>query len=267
MVEMTKRYAREKPVQSVERTLRILEALAEWGHPMSLSEISSRLDLKNSTTHRLLRTLILRGFAQQDPNSGKYKLGIKTFSIGNTALYTLDIRTVARTFLKELVFNYQETANLAILDGWNVIYIDQVESEKMVKTTAKLGSRCPSHCSAVGKVVLASFPQKELELYFKECTMERFTSNTIVSPDLLKDELRNVKEKGFALDLEETEEGIRCVAAPIFDHTGSTAAAIGISGPSNRINLSYLKGELAKAVTETAREISFMLGCKSISPK
>ena len=259
MMEMTKSHVREKPVQSVERTLRILEALAEWGHPMSLSEISNRLDLKNSTTHRLLKTLILRGFAQQDPISGKYKLGIKTFSIGNTALYTLDIRTVARAFLNSLVLNYKETANLAILDGWDVIYIDQVESEKMVKTIAKLGSRCPSHCSAVGKVLLSHFPQNKLESYFKECDLEKFTTSTIVSPNLLIDELKNVKKQGFALDLEETEEGIRCVAAPIYNHMGNPAAAIGISGPSNRINLSALKGELAEAVKETAREISSML--------
>jgi len=261
MIEMTKGHAREKPVQSVERTLRILEVLAEWGHPMSLSEISSYLDLKNSTTHRLLKTLIMRGFAQQDPHSGKYKLGIKTFSIGNTALYTLDIRTIARAYLNSLAENYGETANLAILDGWDVIYIDQVESEKMVKTIAKLGSRCPTHCSAAGKALLSNFQEKELDSYFLESNLEKFTENTIVSPDLLKEELRKVKKQGYALDLEETEEGIRCVAATIYNHAGRPAAAIGISGPSNRISLDCLKKELAGAVVETAREISLMMGC------
>jgi len=209
----------------------------------------------------------MRGFAQQDPHSGKYKLGIKTFSIGNTALYTLDIRTVARAYLNDLVEHYQETANLAILDNWDVIYIDQVESEKMVKSIARLGSRCPSHCSAAGKVLLSNFQEKELERYFKNYNLEQYTDNTIVSPGLLRYELKNVKKQGYALDVEETEEGIRCVAAPIFDHTGKAAAAIGISGPSNRISLVCLKGELAAAVMNTAREISLLLGCKSISPQ
>ncbi len=267
MVGMTKNHTREKPVQSVERTLRILETLAEWGHPMSLSEISGHLTLKNSTTHRLLKTLIMRGFAQQDPHSGKYKLGIKTFSIGNTALYTLDIRTVARAYLDDLVEQYKETANLAILDNWDVIYIDQVESEKMVKSIARLGSRCPSHCSAVGKVLLSDFQENELERYFKNYNLEPYTDNTIVSAGLFRYELKSVKRQGYALDLEETEEGIRCVAAPIYNHTGKVAAAIGISGPSNRISLVCLKGELAAAVMNTAREISFLLGCKSISPQ
>ncbi len=265
VVEIMKSYPREKPVQSVERTLRILETLAEWGDPMNLSEISSHLNLTNSTTHRLLRTLIMRGFAQQDPLSGKYKLGIKTFSIGNTALYMLDIRTVARAYLHLLAKEHQETSSLAILDNWDVVYIDQVEPEKMVRSTVRLGSRAPAHCSAAGKALLAVLQEEELETFFKNCELERYTSNTIVTAGDFREELLKAGRLGFALDLEETEDGIRSVAAPVFNHDGSPVAALGVSGPSSRISLKSLKGKLAAAVVDAAQEVSILLGCKSFS--
>lgn len=265
MVEAVRSEMREKPVQSVERSLRILELLAEKGRPMSLSEISEMLNLKISTVHRLLKTLIMKGFAQQDPYTGKYQLGIKTFSIGNTALYTLDIRTVARPFLKRLETKYKETSNLAILDQGDVIYIDQVEAERMVKMIANLGRRAPSHSNAVGKVLLATLSDAELDRYFHNKPLTRFTLYTITSPEEFKKEIRKIRKNGYALDLEETEEGIRCVAAAIYDHQGKAVAAVGISGPSNRISLSYLEGELASAVLEVAGDISEQLGYLSSS--
>jgi DNA-binding IclR family transcriptional regulator len=255
---------KEKPVQSVERTLRILELMADKGNPMALSEISNQLGLKISTTHRLLKTLIIKGFAEQDPYTGKYQLGIKTFRIGNTALYTLDIRSVARPYLKRLTEKYKETANLAILDHGDVVYIDQVESEKMVKMIARLGSRGPAHSNAVGKVLLAYLSSSELERFFKGKKLEKYTSQTITSPEILKKELEKVKSQGYAVDLEETEEGICCVAAAVWNHLGKVNAAIGISGPSNRISLSYIEKELAEAVKNTAAEVSFKLGYQEI---
>lgn len=258
--ETLRSHVREKPVQSVERTLRILELMAERGYPMPLSEISNRLGLKISTTHRLLKTLILKGFAEQDPFTGKYHLGIKTFRIGNTALYALDIRTVARPYLKDLEEKYKETANLAILDQGDVVYIDQVESDKMVKMIARLGSRVPSHCNAVGKVLLSYLGSQELERLFKSRKLEKYTPNTITDPELLKKELEKIRRQGYALDLEETETGIRCVAAPIWNHQGRVIAAIGISGPSSRISIRCLVEEISVAVKGAALEISSKMG-------
>jgi len=260
MKKMLKSHEGGKLVQSVERTLRILEIMAEHGCPMTLSEISNLLELKISTVHRLLKTLIIKGFAQQDPYTGKYQLGIKTFSIGNTALYTLDIRTVVRPFLRQLVLKYQETANVAILDQGYVIYIDQIESERMVNMISRLGSRVPSHCNAVGKVLLAGLSEGELERFLMGRKLERYTDKTINSTKILKKELEKVRKYGYALDLEETEKGICCVAAPVHNHLGKVTAAIGISGPSIRISVDFLKSELAVAVRETAFNISSNLG-------
>lgn len=260
MVEAIKNYVKEKPVQSVERTFRILELLAERGHPMNLGEISKHLELKVSTAHRLLKTLIMMGFAQQDLYTGKYQLGIKTFSIGNTALYTLDVRTIARPYLKKLALRYKETANLAILDQGDAIYIDQVESDKMVKMIARLGSRAPTHSNAVGKALLAFLNPSELDRFLASKELESFTRQTITSPNALKNELEKVKKQGYALDVEETEDGIRCVASPILNHLGKAAAAVGVSGLSSRISLGFLEGELAEAVMDTALQISVLLG-------
>lgn len=260
MSAIVKNRVRGRPVQSVERTLRILEIMAEREYPMSLSEISNSLNLKISTVHRLLKTLIMNGFAQQDPYSGKYLLGIKTFSIGNTALYSQDIRSLVRPYLKELKMKYQETTNLAILDEGDVIYIDQVESEKMVKMLARLGSRAPSHSNAVGKVLLADLNELELDRLLKVKTLRGFTENAITVSLLLKKELEKVRRQGYALDMEETEQGICCAAAAIFNHQGKAAAAIGISGPSSRISKEYLEKELAEAVKSVALEISLKLG-------
>lgn len=256
---MENAHAREKTVQSVDRTLSILEVMAEQGAPMTLSEISGTLNLKISTVHRLLKTLIIKGFADQDPYTGKYQLGIKTFRIGNTALYALDIRTVARPHLKKLVDECNETVNLAVLDNGYVVYIDQVESEKMIKMIANLGSRAPSHCNAVGKVLLADLSELELERYLKVAKLEKYTGRTITAPIKLRDELKQVRKKGYALDMEETEEGIRCVAAPVYNHKSKTIAAIGISGPSIRVSIKFLE-ELKVKVQQAAMEISKKLG-------
>ena len=250
---------REKTVQSVDRTLSILEMLAEQSRPMSLSEISNNLNLKLSTVHRLLKTLIIKGFADQDPYTGKYKLGIKTFKLSNTALYALDIRSMARPYLKDLVSACNETANMAVLDNGNVVYIDQVESGKTIKMLANLGSRVPPYCNAVGKALLAGLSELELERYLKVVKLEKYTDRTITAPNKLREELKQVKKNGYALDFEETEEGIRCVAAPVYNYKQNIIAAISISGPSTRVNVKKLE-DFKERVKSAAMDLSIKIG-------
>ncbi len=265
MGETVKSHVTEKVVQSVERTLRIMEFMASRGSPMSLGEISSNLDLKLSTAHRLLKTLILKGFAEQDITTGKYKLGIKTFLIGNTALYNLDIRAVARPFLEKLVETFNETANLAVLDQLDVIYIDQIESQKMVKMLARLGSKIPAYTNAVGKVLLAGLSSSELTTYFKNNQFQLLTKKTVISFEQFKKELETIKKQGYALDLEETDEGITCAASAIYNHMGRVIAALGVSGPSHRMRIYFEKKDLINSLKEAANGISFKLGYQSFS--
>lgn len=249
-----------KTVQSVDRSLAILEALARHREPIALTVLSVKLGLNISTVHRLLNTLIVAGFVEQEPNQGHYRLGLKTFEIGNAALYNLDIRSIAKPYLKELVDRCSETVNLSVLNRGEVVYIDQVESPNIVKMFAKPGTRGPAYCTASGKVLLAALPPGDLNKIVKENKFYKYTDRTVTDPELLKKELAKVKQRNYAIDLGELEEGVQCVAAPIRNHEGKTIAAISVSGPAVRISQGFPQAELIKLIIEAANRISLQLG-------
>lgn len=249
-----------KTVQSVERALAILDVLAEEGSPMKLSSVSKQLELNISTVHRLLNTLMVWGYVEQDPYMGKYRLGIKSFEIGNKALYSLDIRSVAKPFLKKLVDQSNETANLAILVEGEVVYIDQVETHNIIKMFASPGTRGPSYCTGSGKALLASLNEHELNRLSREFIFKRYTDKTITNVEDLKKELALIRRQGFSLDLGEMEDDVRCVAAPILNHEGKTVAAISLSGPRTRMSDEYLFEEMVPLLTDTAKQVSHLMG-------
>lgn len=250
-------------VQSVERSLAIIEVMAWRREPMALGEIARLSGLKPSTAHRLLSTLVSRGFARQDVITGKYQLGLKTFQIGNAALYNLDLRSVARPYLARLVDRCGETANLAVLSrdnsGVQLVYIDQVESPSMVHTFARIGSPVPVHCTGSGKVLLAFLEDREIDSVLKNIELQAYTSNTITDAELLKKEIDRIRKDGYAWDREETEMGVLCIAAPIRDHTSRAVAAVSISGPASRMKPPY--DYYIECVKEASRGISQALGC------
>ncbi|MDW7675335.1 MAG: IclR family transcriptional regulator [Bacillota bacterium] len=251
-----------KTVQAVERALSLLEVLAKVGAPMTVTDLAEHTKLNISTVHRLLSTLIVRGFVEQEKTSSKYKLTMKMFEIGNAALYNTDIKTIARPFLEELVERCNETVNLAILDGSEVVYLDQIESTNMVivKMFAKAGSRGPAHCTSTGKTLLAYLPDNLQDKLLAQLNLVQYTNETIVEIDKLKKELERVKQQGYAFDLGERDEGVRCVAAPVKNYEGEIVAAISASGPSSRITNYYLNNELVPLVLEIAGKISAKLG-------
>lgn len=250
-----------KTVQSVERALSLIEALADTKEPVSLGDLADKVDLKPSTVHRLLGTLMHRGFVEQDDLS-RYKLAIKLFHIGNTVASATDLREVATPYMRELLESCNETVNLAVLEKGEVVYVDQLESNNIVvvRMFARVGSRGPAHCTGSGKVLLAGLNEDELSKYLAKAELQRFTSDTITDPAMLAKELRRVKKDGYALDLGERDEGVRCVAAPIKNHEGKAIAAVSVSGPSLRITPSYINNELSPMVREAALHISHKLG-------
>lgn len=254
------RAGKTKGVQAVDRALILLEALARAEGPVSLSALSAEVGLHISTVHRLLNTLARRGFVEQEPYQGRYRLGLKLFEIGHRALYSLDIRAVARPFMRQLVEEFNETANLAVLDGTEVVYIDQVESKNMVKMMARPGTRGPAYCTGAGKVLLAYLPPSQLEKVLSSLNLEPYTPMTITDVGRLKQELEAVRQQGFAIDREELEEGVRCVAAPIRNHEQRVVAALSVSGPSNRLTEELIRERLVEAVCRAARVISEALG-------
>ncbi|UNC90883.1 IclR family transcriptional regulator [Candidatus Contubernalis alkaliaceticus] len=252
-------------VQSVERALYLLEILSQVGNPMTLSDISEKAGLNISTVHRLLHTLISHQFVQQDLNSGRYRLGLRIFEIGSKALYSLDIRQVARPDLQELVDTCNETVNMAILDQGEVVYIEQVESTNMIKMFARVGSRGPAHCTGAGKVLLSYVEEPELTNILKNKGMASFTPHTITEPNQLREELSLIRERGYSLDIEEMEEGVKCIAAPIRDHEGRVIAAVSISGPVARMTEKRLKDMIIQNLTDTTQKISINLGYQNMS--
>lgn len=251
-----------KTVQAVERALFILEVMAQAGVPITITELAQKTNLTLGTTHRLLNTMVHRGFVEQNADNSKYRLGLKVFQIGSTASHFKDLRTVARPAMEGLQQRYNETVNLATLDGYEVVYVDQVESTNIVvvRMFARAGNRGPAHCTGSGKVLLAGLTDEQLEELISTMPLDKFTNETITEPEMLKKELARVRIEGYALDLGERDEGVRCVAAPIRNYDGRIAAAISISGPSNRITTSFIKNELVDVLKESADLISQQLG-------
>lgn len=247
-------------VQAVDRSLAILEAMAREGGPMSLGEISAEVELTRSTVHRLLATLMSRGFARQDSVTGRYSLGFKALEVGTSFLASLDIRAIARPHLRKLAQSCAETANLAVLEGLDVVYIDQVEAESMIKMRARLGSRGPAYCTGSGKVLLAALSEDELEHLLRGRVLKRYTTRTITDPERLLQELDKVREEGYALDFGEMEPAVRCAAAPVRNHEGRIVCAVSISGPDGRIEGDRLRNVLVPAVIKAANDVSLELG-------
>lgn len=253
---MTTAPGKAKNVQAVDRTLAILEALAARRAPLSLSLLAREVALNVSTVHRLLHTLMGRGFVVQENDTGRYKLGLKAFEIGTAALSALDVSEGVRPLLAELSRDCNETANFAVLEGSDVVYLDQVESLHQVKMLAKLGGRSPAHCTGAGKAILAHLPAVELERLMETMSFRRYTDSTFTDPGSLARELQKVRNRGYALDLEEMEEGVRCVAAPVFNHFGRAVGAVSVSGPSSRLTDEYLDAKLIPLVKGVASRLS-----------
>ncbi len=252
-----------KYVQSLERALTIIEVMAKEKTPITVSELSVRVDLKISTVHRLLSTLTHRGYVEQDPDN-KYRLGLKLLEMGNASLYYSDVRAVARPYMEELVNRCNETVNLAVLDENEIVYIDNVESKNLiiVRMFAQVGNRGSVHCTATGKAILSSLPEERIDRILANTDFKKHTNETITDIKQFKKELERVQKEGYALDWGEREEHVRCIAAPVLNHEGNATASISISGPSTRITTVLLKNELADLVKEYALKISLRLGYK-----
>ncbi len=249
-------------IQSVMRALSLLEILAKETNSLSLSELAHKSNLKMSTAHRLLTTLMNREFVEQDSVTLRYRLGIKVFEIGNAALIINDLRSVARPFLKDLSERVNETINLAVLDGTEVVYIDQMESTNIiiVKMFARIGSRGPAYCTGTGKILLADLPVDELRKRFAGTEFIKFTEYTITDLERLIEVLVRIKDDGYALDYSERDLGVICIAAPIKNYEGRVQAAISVSTPAQRMSPERIKQEILPALLDISGRISQKMG-------
>lgn len=222
-------------VQSVERTLDLLEALADVGE-VGIAQLSARVGLHASTVHRLLATLIARGYVRQNPESGRYLLGLKPLDIARSVKIHLDLRRQALPVLRQLMRDSGETANLAVMNNDHLVYLEQVTSpDWMLRMFVQVGGRAPLHSTASGKVLLANLTEAERKQLLSNYRLVPYATRTIVELRILLDELAEVRRQGYATDWGEQEDGVCCIAGPVRDHSGRVVAAISISGPWIRV--------------------------------
>lgn len=245
-------------VNAVERALALLESIDGTVKGSGITELSRRLGLGKSTVHRLCATLEHRGYLVRDPATGRYRLSLRLFQIGSAALDHLDLPARVMPALQALGDAAGETVHLAVLDGQEIVFIGKVESARPLQLHSQVGRRAPAHCTALGKVLLAH-ADAGLQARVLAGRLTRYTPGTITNPQSLQRVLAAVRERGYAVDDQEFEEGIRCVAAPVRDYTGRVVAALSVSAPAGRLGPDRDRA-LAEVVTAAARHASDELG-------
>ena len=250
-------------VQTLQRASAVLDILGQSPQGISIRDLSTQIGLSKGTTHRLLSSLAYLGYVRQDPKTRDYFLGFKLVELGNLLLSQLDLRKEAEPFLRNLAERSKETAHLVFLDRNEIVYIDKLETDHHpggLRMASRVGLRNPAHSCAVGKVLLSHLSEQELRRLIQEKGLTKRTENTITNPFQLEEHLKNVRAQGYAIDNEENEKGIRCVAAPVYNEAGKAVAAISISGPSFRVTKKVIQERLKKELIETARSVSQKLG-------
>jgi IclR family acetate operon transcriptional repressor len=248
-------------VQTIERVDQLLGILGRATQALSLGELAEAVGLPKGTTHRLLSSLVYFNYVQQEPVSRGYRLGFKLVTLGNYLLDQIDLRKVAQPHLLELAQRTEETANLAVLDRDEALYIDKIQlSSSGLHMTSRIGYRAPLHCSAMGKVLLAHQPDAEIDRIIARRGLPRRTAKTITDGAALKTHLHTVRAEGYAMDDEEHSNGVRCVAAPIRDTRGEIVAAISVSAPAVRVTRAVARQSMRPLVMTTADRIASQLG-------
>ncbi len=245
-------------VRALERGLSLLETLARSPR-LALTALAQETGLPASTAYRLLETMRRRGFVQYVPEAGVYQLGVRAFEVGNAFVQTLGLHEAALPAMRRLVEEVNETVNLAVRDGTEAVYVGQVEGQHLVRMFTQIGTRAPLYCTGVGKALLAWADPADVAALFRDGPLQAYTPRTITDPERLAAELDRVRAAGFALDDEERELGVRCIAAPIRGRAGQVVAALSLSAPASRLSDARV-AELAPRVMATARAISRNLG-------
>ncbi|WP_321944291.1 IclR family transcriptional regulator [Paraburkholderia tropica] len=238
--------------------LMLLEALAEQnGRPVTIQTLAETTGLTRSNAHRTLQTLAHAGYATRDESTGNYRITFKLFQLGAKQTAQIDVRQFASGEMHRLAELTRETVHLSILDAADVIYVDKIDSPQPVRAYSELGGRAPAYCVATGKVLLAFKGAEYIARHLKE--LVQFSDTTIVDLQALKVELARIAVVGYAVNRGEWRKSVGGVAAPIFDAFGAPVAAIGISGPLERLSLKRIK-EFTPAVQSAASSVSRAMG-------
>ena len=245
-------------LSSVTSALLVLKAFSAEEAEIGISSLAKRLGLAKSTVHRLAATLSAEGFLEQNPENGRYRLGLSLFMLGALARRRMDVSNVSRPLLGVLRDKYQEASTLAILSRSSIMYLHNLESGQAIGIRAYIGDLKPAFCTAEGRVLLAYSPASVIHDILKEPRAPR-TPKTVMDTPSLQRALEEVRSQGYAIDDEESEVGMRCIAAPVRDISGKVVAAVGLAGPTQRLTKKDLRA-LAPDVVDTGDAVSLRLG-------
>ena len=251
----------ENTVQSLDRALTILEALAGAGG-IGLSALAGRLEQSPATVYRVLTTFQTHGIAELDPAAQAWHIGPKAFLIGSAFLRRTSVVERARPVLRELMEATGETANLGIARGDEVLFLSQVETHASIRAFFPPGTTSPLHASGIGKALLSRFEEGRLADYLARARLTRFTAATLTDPGSLRADLERTRARGYALDNEEKNEGMRCVAAAVLDAFGEPVAGLSVSGPSARLSEAGAE-RIGALVRGAAQRLSEGLGARA----
>ena len=246
-------------IQSVDRALQVLELLRENPRGLGVTEISTALKVAKSTAHRLLMSLEEHKYVQKFGRESTYRLGLKFIEMNYIVTKNLDVVELARPLIETLSAETGEIVHLVMLDGQEIVYIDKVENSSTIRIYSQVGRRAPLFCTAVGKAILAHLNENEAKQMISKIKFKRFTDYTLTSMESLENELVSIKTNAYSYDNEEHEMGIRCVGAPIFDHSGRPQYALSVTGPLDRMSDKILEHHIP-LLKETVNKISRSLG-------
>ena len=246
-------------ISTIERAADVLTLFARSDQPdLGVTEIATELGLSKAVVHRVLTTLAAKGFVENDDVTHRYRLGPTVLALGVAYIDRLDIRDLAMPRLRELSNRTNETATLSLRYGWDRMYVDQITPDREVKMTVALGRTFPLHAGSSSKAFLAFLSPEEQERYLTERRLDRLTDATLADVDALREDLRQTRERGYAISFGERQAGAGSVAAPVFDHRGQPAAAISVCGPLERFREEV--DDVAGLLLDTTKELSRQLG-------
>lgn len=248
-------------VNSIVKAMAILEAFDRERPQLSLAELSSRVAMPKSSVHRLATTLEQVGLLCRDSHSGKYRLGLKLIQLASIAFDSMELRQIARPVIEQLAAELRETVHLAVLDDGEVVYIDKIESPAKVQMVSRVGGRAPAYCTGVGKALLAFQPEEEIRRLAREKGLVPYTPATITNVEELLAHLATVRQRGYAIDQGEHESMIRCVAAPVRDHSNAVVASVSVTTVAaswDPIRLQIITDKVLEAAEQISRELGWL---------
>lgn len=251
-------------LSSVTTAIHLLKTFSEDERELGISELAKRLGVAKSTVHRLASALLDEGFLEQNPDNGRYRLGISLFSLGSQVRSRLDVAAEAKPFLNDMRAKLGENARLGVLARRNVVFIHDFESNESVRLRSITGQHRPAHCTAEGLCLLSGMRAAQLEAFLAEPLPAR-TPNTVTVAEDLHERVRRVKRLGYATEDEECDLGTRCIAAPVFQADGRVVAAMGLAGPRLRLKKRDFPA-LAEQVAGYALRLSERLGYEPGQP-